>query len=325
MQNFEAKFPKKCFFVAILAALLLSCSEQQTQMLPGETSDGAILLPNRYTLTPAGEQIPVGDLPLGMALSPDGKILAVTNNGNSEQFVSIIDVARRKQIQTLPLRASFFGIDFGADGQRLFVSGGFNNLIYIFQRHDMKFALADSILLTRQKTEWFVTGLASARNSDFIYAATKTKKTIFRIAVDDKKIIAEHSFDHFLYDVILTPDEKKVYVSLWGGGAVAVLDAENLSVLKMITTGDHPNTMTMSSGRLYVANANTDEVSVIDINSDSVVETISIKPSPDTPNGSTPNVLALGPDGNTLYVVNATTNCLAVFDVATPGKSESFG
>jgi len=324
MQNLN-KFPKNLFLFVIPAIMLISCSTPQKQMLPGKAKDGSILLPNRYSLTPAGEHIPVGDLPLGMALSPDGKILAVTNNGNSEQFVSIIDVGRRKQIQTLPVRASFFGIDFSADGQRLFVSGGFNNLIYIFQRHDMTFAPADSILLTAQKSEWFVTGLAAAHNGALLYAATKTKKTLFKLDVAGKSIVAERSFDHFLYDVILTPDEKKVYVSLWGGGAVAALDAESLSVLKMINTGDHPNKMAIASGRLYVANANTDEVTVIDMDSDTVVESISVKPWPDAPNGSTPNGLALAPDGKRLYVANATNNCLAVFDIAEPGQSKLLG
>src|SRR5213082_2261906 len=43
------------------------------------------------------------------------------------------------------------------------------------------------------------------------------------------------------------------------------------------------------------------------------------------PPGSTPNSLALAPDGKTLFVANADNNLLAVFDVSTPGKSRSLG
>jgi hypothetical protein len=41
--------------------------------------------------------------------------------------------------------------------------------------------------------------------------------------------------------------------------------------------------------------------------------------------GSTTNGLALSADEKTLYIANADNNCLAVFDVATPGKSHSKG
>ena len=50
-----------------------------------------------------------------------------------------------------------------------------------------------------------------------------------------------------------------------------------------------------------------------------------VKPWPDAPNGSTPNGLAVAPDGRTLYVANATNNCVAVFDVVTPGQSKLLG
>jgi len=319
----ESKVAIVLFIVLIIAA----CSSTQKIMLPGKLSDGSILLPNRYKLTPAGQQIPVGDLPLNMALSPDGSILAVTNNGLSEQFVSIIDVKSQKQIQTLPVRASFFGIDFSADGRRLYVSGGARNLVYVFQNNGNKFSLIDSLVLAQARgPEWFVTGVKSAQNGNVLYAATKTKKTLFKISTGDKKITARLPFDHFLYDVVATGDESKLYVSLWGGSSVAVVDPDNLTIIKSIPTGDHPNKMVIAAdGRLFVANANTDDITVINTKSDAVVETISVKPYADAPNGSTPNGLAVSADSKTLYVANATNNCVSVFDISVPGHSRLLG
>jgi YVTN family beta-propeller protein len=63
---------------------------------------------------------------------------------------------------------------------------------------------------------------------------------------------------------------------------------------------------------VYVANAASDTVSVIDQRSDSVVEMIPCRPEGRLPFGSGPNALALSPDGGTLYVANGTNNCLAV-------------
>ena len=314
------------FFLSLLV-IFASCAKTPKVQWPGKLSDGSTLLPNRYKLTPAGEQIPVGDLPLNMVLSPDGKFLAVTNNGYSKQFVSIIDVSSKKQIQTLPVRASFFGIDFSADGSKLFVSGGGFNRIYIFARKDSQFVLADSINLTPdRKTEWFVTGLASSDSGKILYAATKTLKKLLKISVSDKKILKTLDFDHFLYDVVLGPDRSKLYVSVWGGKAVAVVNPKTLKLLKMIPVGDHPNKMVLSKdGRLFVANANTDNVSVIDTKRDSVIETISVKPYEKALNGTTPNGLAVTSDAKTLFVANADNNDVTVVDVSTPGHSKILG
>jgi len=314
-------------FFVIIVLMFTFCATAPKVMLPGKLSDGSILLPNRYKLSPAGEQIPVGDLPLNMAFSPNGKYLAVTNNGYSEQFVSIIDVASHKQIQTLPVRASFFGIDFNADGQKLFVSGGGKDLIYIFAYKDFQYVMADSIFLNPDPTtEWFVTGIKSAENGNVLYVATKTLKTLLKVSVQEKKILGRLVFDHFLYDVVLGDNGNKLYISIWGGSAVAVVYTPNLTLHKTIPVGDHPNKMVLASdGRLLVANANTDNVTVIDTQTDSVVETISVKPYNNAPNGSTPNGLAVSSDSKTLYVANADNNNVTVVDISQPGDSRMLG
>ena len=324
MNSFLKRLP--FLFLTISILQFSFCSKKTEVMLPGKLNDGSILLPNRYKLTLTGEQIPVGDLPLNMVFSPDGQYLAVTNNGFSEQFISIIDVANHKQIQTLHVRASFFGIDFSNDGKKLFVSGGGKNLIYIFEKQGSQFVRADSILLAPDKTEWFVTGIKSVKNGDILFAATKTYKTLLKISIPEKKIIGRLSFDHFLYDVLPNESGSKLYVSIWGGSAVAVIDPHNMTLLKTIPVGDHPNKMTLApDGRLFVANANTDNVTVIDTKNDSVLETISVKPYPNAPNGSTPNGLAVSVNSKILYVANADNNDVTVVDISQTGNSQILG
>ncbi len=46
---------------------------------------------------------------------------------------------------------------------------------------------------------------------------------------------------------------------------------------------------------------------------------------PNAPSGSTSNGVALTDDDKTLYIANADNNCVAVFDVSTPGKSKPEG
>src|SRR5215831_11733186 len=79
-----------------------------------------------------------------------------------------------------------------------------------------------------------------------------------------------------------------------------------------------PSALALSSngGHLYVANANSDTVSVIDTSTDKVTRTIAVSPVRKAPLGSSPNALAVTTDDKTLYVANASNNAIAVVDLS---------
>jgi len=56
-----------------------------------EIMTNQVSLPNGWKLSPVGKMLPLGDLPLNIAVHPSGKILAVTNNGQSVQSIQLID------------------------------------------------------------------------------------------------------------------------------------------------------------------------------------------------------------------------------------------
>jgi YVTN family beta-propeller protein len=143
---------------------------------------------------------------------------------------------------------------------------------------------------------------------------------------------------------VVCPRPDRAYVSNWGGdppkagepkalssgtpvrinprtgvanqGTVSVLAPVpgKWKQLRTIRVGLHPSGMIADrTGRfVYVANANSDTVSVIATKRDEVVETIACRPEARLPFGSGCNALALSPDGGTLYVANGTNNCVAV-------------
>ncbi|HEY4334376.1 MAG TPA: hypothetical protein VGM89_00720, partial [Puia sp.] len=93
-----------------------------------------VLLPNGWALTPAGASIPLSsDLPLNIALAPDGVHAAITNNGNGRECIDLIDLAKQKIVATVTTRRSWLGLQFAKKAPFLYASGGNDNCILRFR------------------------------------------------------------------------------------------------------------------------------------------------------------------------------------------------
>ena len=109
-------------------------------------------------------------------------------------------------------------------------------------------------------------------------------------------------------------------------GTVSVLDPATGKVLNEIELGLHPNDIVKSPDEnfVYVANANSDDVSVIDTREGKVSETISVRlMGNENPFwGSSPNGLAISRNGKTLYVANGMDNAIAVVNLGSKASSK---
>lgn len=116
----------------------------------------------------------------------------------------------------------------------------------------------------------------------------------------------------------------KTYVSLWGDASIAAVDARHN--VRHIPVERHPTAMILDQkqARLYVVNSDADSVSVIDTATDRVIETINVRLAEGALIGASPEGLALSEDEQTLYVANAHANAVAVVKlVKTPSRRES--
>ncbi len=99
-------------------------------------------------------------------------------------------------------------------------------------------------------------------------------------------------------------------------GTVSVFDIYSGKSIKELNVGLHPNDIIASADNqfLYVANGNSDHVSVIDAQQLQVIDSIYVGLFKDNEKliGSTPNALALDKTGSILYVANGLDNAVAV-------------
>ena len=96
-------------------------------------------------------------------------------------------------------------------------------------------------------------------------------------------------------------------------GAVSVIDPSDPSAaVGSIAVGLHPTAMYVHGRALFVANTNSDTVSVIDTAKDRVVQTIETKPWPESSVGYAPDGIAMTRDGH-LLVTLGRANAVAVY------------
>lgn len=307
-----------------LSAILLSL----TSLLLPQEKHHPITLPNGWSLSPAGKQLPLGDLPLTIAVSHSGKFIAVTNNGQSRQSIQFIDLRSEKTLADISIAKSWGGITFGDDDRHLYVSGGNDNWILRYAVRRNSLSVQDTFVLGPKWPEKISpAGIAVDDAGERLYVVTKENNSLYVLDTKTKTILKQLPLGGEGYTCLLSPDKSELYVSCWGSDVVRIFSTGDLAFTGMIPVGDNPNDLCVTNNGtiLFVANANDNSVSVIDLKKSKVIETLNAALYPGAPSGSTTNSVALSNDESTLYIANADNNCLAVFDVRQPGSSRSMG
>ncbi len=289
--------------------------------------------PQGWFLTPAGKQVQLvdpttgvyGDRPYDIAISPDGKTMIVSNDGQSTQSLMVVDRATGNIVQTIPYtgnEALYIGVTFSPDGKHVYASAGGNNKIRVYDVAGQQLTEKDPIALplplsaSGQPVNLYAGGLAIAADGKTLYVADNLGDSMNIIDLESRVVKSTIPVGHNPYTVKLSADGKTAYVSNWGEETVSVIDltAAQPQQVQEIEVGTHPNAMALNptNSELYVANADSDNVSVIDTATNTVLRTIDLSPYPGAKEGSSPNALTVSPDGKTLYVANATNNDVAV-------------
>ena len=301
---------------------------QQSNSLENALTKKRVRLPNGWHLSPAGRSLPLGDLPLNLALSSSKKYMAVTNNGQSVQSIQLIDTRTEKILDSKIIPVSWYGLKFSSNEKFLYASGGNDNRIVIYAIINNKLQLSDTITLGKK---WPVkispTGIDVDDAAGLLYVVTKENNSLYIVDLSSKQVVKELPLGNEAYACLLSPDKKELYISMWGGDKVLVFDTQKKQVVAEVAVGDNPNELLLNKkgNLLYIANANDNSVSVVDVKKRTQVEVLNAALYPNAPEGSTSNGLALSTDEKTLYVANADNNCLAVFNVAVAGRSRSKG
>lgn len=315
--------------VTLSSLSVISFAQRNPPSVAKQLNKERMMLFNGWSLTPVGKELPLEDMPLTIAISPSEKYVAVTNNGYGKQTITLIDAIHKKVLDNHTISSALIGIKFSSDSKQLYVSGGYSDKILIYNIIQNKLVKKDSIVLGKPwpENKIGIAGMEVDNVHGRLYAVTKEDNSLYVCSLRTKKVLNRIPLGAEGYTCLLSPDKRMLYISVWGGRKVAIYNTQQGKIIGDIQTESHPNDMAITSnGRfLFVANANVNTVSVIDIRKRKVLENLVASLYPDAPVGSTPNGVALSRDNKTLFIANADNNDLAVFDVSHPGHSHSRG
>jgi len=265
---------------------------------PGYKGDGVTLLPNGWRIAPEGRHVTVGDLPMNLVLSPDGRFVAISTSGFSKPALSIFDTKSLQIVTRAELDHTWLGLAWHPDGKRLFASGSSENVVYEFAFDNGRLTAAGSISLGAPERHpgrdvienaGFVSGLAISPDGQRLYLTQVYGQRVRVVDLAQKKVLASADLGAEPYTCVLSPDGATLFVSLWGGAKVLMLDPWTLEVRGAVAVGEHPNAMALArdGSRLFVACANTNAVWVVDLAAKTANEQISVALGAEAPAGST--------------------------------------
>jgi YVTN family beta-propeller protein len=313
------------------------------------SASSKVVLPNGWSITPAGTLVKLGgDMPLRIVPAPDGHSMLVVTGGFHDHAIDVIDPDSGTARQHLLLGKAWAGLAADQGGSTVYVSGGgaweAKDLAKLPEKANLAPAVTDSLSKPVLRLDWsngaltaqtglaiagladddrFIAGLALDREKHLLVLNIQTD-TLYKLDSVSGQVLASAKLGYRPFQMALSADGAHVAITNWGDKSVSLLDTANLRERTRVPVGIHPTDLAFGpDGRLFVANAGSNSVSVI--KDDHVVETIMTSLHAGDPVGTTPNAVAVAPDGSRLYVADADNNDIAVIDIHDASSSRVVG
>lgn len=274
---------------------------------PGKQPDGSVLLPNMWSLHPAGTQVDLADFPVNIALHPDGKFAVVLHAGHSAHEIAVVDIAKATVLNRTKVEETFYGIEFARDGKRLYASGAGSEVVRCFD-FDAKLGTLgkeQEIRLRNVAERGIPAGLALTGDAQHLYVANVLGQRVTKVDLNAKSNVL---------DIVVGPAGKTansqfpIRNSPQTEDEAAITKRAEAALDPADPTAPYPYACRLdeSRGRLYVSLWAQAQVAVIDLKSNQVIAR--------WPTEEHPNEMLLTKNGKLLYVANAHRNTVTVID-----------
>jgi YVTN family beta-propeller protein len=339
----------KAIEVLLVAVVLAVSGLAQSTNMPVRAVTDPGVVPTRQQITPAGTQTVFAGRVYGVTFGKtDDEIYVLSGAEKSPLYQIAWKQNRIERIFHSDARAGIQGIAWDAARQRVLVSVTQTTMRNGKRQAEVKLmspsngeltTIADGLGLNA------VGGLSIAEGRSRSAVALTFNDEIAVIDLTNGTLAGKVKVGIAPFTSVVDRAGTVAYVSNWGGrtaksgdktaqtghedstdqvvvdergiastGTVSRVDLAAMKVTDSISVGLHPTALAWdeSRSRLYVANNNSDSISVIDTSRNAVVHTIQIQPFQAAAHGVAPTALALDSAGKRLYVACGGINAVAV-------------
>jgi len=301
---------------------------------------GTSVLPSGRYVTPAGELVRITHDPMGLALSPDGKTAVTLHNGvftrlDLASLAAVRVPSYDKKIASPLSHGSFLGVAFSADSRRVYLSGGDNGAVIVYDLDRMQ--RLDSISLNgpvggHSFGDSFTSDLVLNEAGHELLVLDRGNFRLVRLDLTTRRVTASIAVGRQPFGLALSPDHQTALVANVGMYAYPLIEgatprnADSLMITRHPYGNNTPESIhgTTVEGRtipgLGSPNA-PDAMSVfaVDLATNTVVDKFKtghllgeMMEDAEVVGGASPNSLAVGQQY--AYVTNATNDNVTVID-----------
>ncbi len=249
----------------------------------GDTVSVIDTITNKYITN-----IPVGQMPFGVAINPAGTKVYVVNYYSNN--VSVIDITTNSVTDSITVGSHPLNIAVDPAGTKVYVVNQMGaNTVSVID------ASSNSVIATINVGD-FPNRIAISPDGSRVYVSNYYGNSVSVIDTDKNSVISTISVGSHPFGVVVNPTGTKVYVANYDKTGISVIDTASNTVIDTIPAG-YPNGLAInpSGTRLYVGDQGESVVYVIDLATNGIIASIAV---------GYPNTLAINSDGTRLYVAN---------------------
>ena len=233
-----------------LAIILSSCREQTKitilQAPAGDRitqidMDGTTVIPNGRLVTPIGKSILVAPHPFGIEISNDGNMAVTANSGTNPLSITIIrnlsgEIPEVQQIPPGPssergvIASVFMGLAFAPDDSVIYVSGGQDNKIYLFDSQSGEktgFIDCSKRPSGNEVRDGYIGDMVISANGKWLYAVDQIQFQMLIINTEDLEVTKTVGVGRYPFGIALSPNQRLVYVANVGMFQYKAIEMEN--------------------------------------------------------------------------------------------------
>jgi YVTN family beta-propeller protein len=227
------------------------------------------------------QRIPVGNYPVAVRQIPNSPLALVANAGDGT--ISVVDLVAGASVATIQL-PPFDGfpavpndIAILPDGSRAYVTDHDSDpgsLVYVID-------LITRTVITQVAVGAFPASIAVTPDGTQVWVPCRGDGDLFVIDTLTNTVVGFNANITLATGVAINPTGTKVYVAEGNdlGGIVDQIDMTTFQIVSRIQVGGLPHALLISpSGRhMFVTNALSNTISIININTNTVIQTINLK------------------------------------------------